>query len=174
MSVDSSEHPRYFPHIERWANVCRSTALSLSLHKPRLSIPHIAHTDFELARKGYAPMGGASSNHWVPSRPHWPTFGTQTHPNTYPSLLGTHTHTHTHATLFYHLHLAHSEPKHYKTGTTNVMPLQNNADTNKTQVINVFLWYLLDSYRNKTPWLVLHWSLTSPVLFCNINRHILL
>jgi hypothetical protein len=39
------------------------------------------------------------------------------------------THTYTHTTLFYHLHLAHSEPKHYKPGNTNVMPLQNNADT---------------------------------------------
>lgn len=72
--------PPLFPPISSGEQTCvevrLSLSVSLSLHKPRLSILHIAHTDFELARKGYAPMGGATSNHRVPSRLRWPTFGT--------------------------------------------------------------------------------------------------
>jgi hypothetical protein len=105
MSVHTSNHPRYFPPYRAVSKrVSKYDSLSLSFHKPRLPILHIAHTDFELARKDYAPMGGATQQPLCPfTSPLTYFLYTKTHPTAYISLLPAyppkHTHTHTQSFL---------------------------------------------------------------------------
>jgi hypothetical protein len=168
VSLNSSSHPRRFPPILSGEQTCVEVRLSLSFF-PQAPPPNSAHSThgFWTSKEGLGANGRSYpattvslhvSNDLLSVR--------QTHPIAYPSLLPscsptqictrtrkrarayTHTHTHTHTEAsIYHLKFAHSERKHYKTGTSNAMHSVNTThgqawNTSKMMSSSSFAWFI--------------------------------